>query len=92
MEKQAATLGTRQPNAVEGTRMDAQVHVSALDCRHWPTYRTRRNVLARRLGTPTWVDGTYWRDGYLVRGVSGGVVVVSVAEFEAVYELAGMNE
>jgi len=59
---------------------------------YWPTYRPRRSVCARRLGVPTWIDGHYYRDGYLVRDVHGHVSVVPVADFEAVYELAGRDD
>lgn len=70
---------------------DAELHVSDLDGKHWPRYRARRAVVARRLGGPTWIDGRYFRDGYLVR-TRGAVVVMTVADFEAVYELAGVAD
>lgn len=52
----------------------------------WPTYRPRRAVAARRLAGPAWIDGHYFRDGYLVRDDAGHIGVMSVADFEAIYE------
>jgi len=51
----------------------------------WDTYRPRDAVQAARLAGPYWLDGRYHRDGYLVRDDDGRVIVVDVAEFEAVY-------
>lgn len=62
---------------------------TSVDARRWPTYRPRRAVAARRLSEPVWLDGRYYRDGYLVRDAGGHIVVVTAPEFEAVYELAG---
>lgn len=69
-----------------------ELHAADFDGRRWPTYRTRRSVAARRLGTPTCVDGVIHRDGYLVRDTSGHVVVMEVAAFEAVYELSSRDD
>jgi hypothetical protein len=57
----------------------------------WPAYRARRNVVARRLAEPLWLDGQYFRAGYLVRGADGVLAVMSVQAFEAVYELEGLG-
>jgi hypothetical protein len=54
---------------------------------HWPAYRPRRQVVARRLAEPLWLDGQYFRAGYLVRTPDGHLAVMSVAAFESVYEL-----
>lgn len=72
--------------------MTLELHAAELDGRHWPTYRPRRAVAARRLGAPATIDGRMYRDGYLVRDETGRMVVVGVAEFEAVYELAGRDD
>lgn len=58
----------------------------------WPTYRPRKTVAARRLDRPTTINGRMYTDGYLVRNEAGAMVVVSVAAFEAVYELAGRDD
>lgn len=65
-----------------------ELHTDDLDGKRWPTYRPRRAVAARRLDGPTWLDGHFHRDGYLVRDERGLIAVVTVAAFEAVYELA----
>lgn len=57
----------------------------------WPHYRARRQVVARRLAEPLWLDGQYFRNGYLVRGADGVMAVMSVAAFEAVYELEALG-
>lgn len=54
----------------------------------WPAYRPRQEVTARRLAGPAWIDGHYFRDGYLVRKETGRIVVMGVADFEAIYERA----
>lgn len=69
-----------------------EVHASELKADRWPTYRPRRAVVARRLDGPTWLDGRFYRDGYLVRDASGRFTVVHVAEFEAIYELGTAYE
>jgi hypothetical protein len=69
-----------------------ELHTHDLDGKRWPTYRPRRAVAARRLDGPTWLDGRFFRDGYLVRDERGLIAVVTVAAFEAVYELAAANE
>jgi hypothetical protein len=61
---------------------------ASVDARRWPTYRPRRAVVAHRLSEPIWLDGRYYRDGYIVRDAGGHFVVVTTAEFEAVYELS----
>jgi hypothetical protein len=58
----------------------------------WPTYRPRRSVAARRLPAPSTVGGTVYRDGYLVRDEHGHIVVMAVADFEAIYELARLDD
>lgn len=63
-----------------------------IDTDHWPTYRPRRSVVARRLALPTTVAGRLHADGYMVRDAHGHVHVMNVADFEAVYELAGVGE
>lgn len=65
------------------------IATSEIDAKFWSTYRPRRAVAARRLGRPTWVDGCFHRDGYMVRDELGHFAVVGVAAFEAVYEVAG---
>jgi hypothetical protein len=72
--------------------MAVELHAADFDGRHWPTYRPRRSVAARRLGSPTCVDGTIHLDGYLVRDAHGVVGVMAVADFEAVYELASRDD
>jgi hypothetical protein len=72
--------------------LSAELHLANLDGQRWPTYRPRRAVVARRLTGPTTIDGRMYRDGYLVRDETGRMVVVGVAEFEAVYELAGRDD
>lgn len=62
------------------------------DTSRWPTYRPRRSVTAKRLSAPEVIDGRLYQDGYVVRGVDGRVVVMHVAEFEAIYELARAYE
>jgi hypothetical protein len=69
-----------------------ELHTTDLDGKRWPTYRPRRAVAARRLDGPTWLDGRFFRDGYLVRDERGLIAVVTVAAFEAVYELAAAYE
>jgi hypothetical protein len=69
-----------------------ELHTHDLDGKRWPTYRPRKAVAARRLDGPTWLDGRFFRDGYLVRDERGLIAVVTVAAFEAVYELAGAYE
>ena len=58
-----------------------------LQAERWPSYRPRRQVVAQRLHEPLWLDGDYHRSGYLVRTPDGHFAVMSVAAFEAVYEL-----
>lgn len=58
----------------------------------WPTYRPRKSVAARRLSEPIALDGRLYRDGYVVRDAAGHLVVMAVADFEAVYELASLHE
>lgn len=58
---------------------------------HWPSFRPRLDVRARRVGHPFTFEQRLYRDGYLVTLPEGGLAVVTVAEFEAVYELAGRH-
>lgn len=69
-----------------------ELHTQDLDAKRWPTYRPRRAVAARRLEGPTWLDGRFFRDGYLVRDTHGKFTVVGVSAFETVYELATAYE
>lgn len=62
------------------------------DAHYWPTFRPRRHVKARRVGHAFDFDGRFYRDGYVMRGADGRVVVLTVLEFEAIYEPAGMGE
>lgn len=71
--------------------MADELHAADMDGRHWPTYRPRRSIVARRLGQPAVIDGRYFRDGYMVREPLGRIVVMTVADFEAIYELAGLD-
>lgn len=57
----------------------------------WPRYRVRRDLRAKRIGRPFIFEHHYYRDGYLVRDSNGRYVVVSVADFDALYELAGLE-
>lgn len=68
------------------------IHTTELRADRWPTYRPRKAVAARRLDGPTWLDGRFFRDGYLVRDEQGRITVVAVSAFEAVYERAGAYE
>lgn len=83
---------------VVGRRMSAvgvtmHEHVHATDeARFWPTFRPRHAVKAKRVGRPFDFDGRFYRDGYILRGADGRVVVLTVLEFEAIYEPAGMSE
>lgn len=68
-------------------------HVNTdVDTRWWPTFRPRRHVKARRVGEPFDFGGRFYDDGYVMRGSDGVIVVLSVREFEAVYEPAGRDE
>jgi hypothetical protein len=62
------------------------------DARYWPTFRPRRHVRARRVGHAFDFDGRFYADGYVMRGADGRVVVLTVREFEAIYEPAGRDE
>lgn len=62
------------------------------DATYWPSFRPRRQVRAKRIGRPFDYAGRFYKDGYLLRGGDGRVVVLTVAEFEAIYEPAGMGE
>jgi len=70
--------------------MTLTLETDSIDASRWPTYRPRRAVVARRLAEPVWLDGRFFRDGYMVRDAGGRILVVPVADFEAVYELAGL--
>lgn len=72
--------------------MAIELNTPDLHAERWPSYRARHAITARRLTGPTWLDGRYHRDGYLVSDRKGRVSVVDVAAFEAVYELAGLYE
>jgi hypothetical protein len=51
----------------------------------------RRDVRARRIGHPFIFDSHLYRDGYVVRDNGDGYRVLTVSEFETIYELAGLN-
>lgn len=57
----------------------------------WPRYRVRRDLRAKRIGHEFIFEQHYYRDGYLVNDANGRFVVVSVADFDALYELAGLE-
>jgi hypothetical protein len=65
-----------------------ELHTDELRPERWPRFRPRKAVTAHRLPGPTWLDGHFHRDGYLVRDAEGKITVVGVSAFEAVYELA----
>jgi hypothetical protein len=67
-------------------------HVQVSDATFWPTFRPRHAVKAKRVAGPFDYGGRFYRDGYVLRGADGRIVVLSVAEFEAIYEPAGMGE
>lgn len=62
------------------------------DAQFWPTFRPRHAVKAKRVGRPFDFDGRFYRDGYVMRGGDGRVVVLTVPEFEAIYEPAAIGE
>jgi hypothetical protein len=59
---------------------------------YWPHYRIRRGVRARRVGHPFVLNGRMYNDGYIVRCPDGDFTVVTVAEFNAVYELTERHD
>jgi hypothetical protein len=67
------------------------IETTSVRAEHWPTYRVRLDVRARRVGHPFTFDHRLYPDGYIVHDQGGRVRVVSVAEFEALYELAGLT-
>lgn len=70
-----------------GAEMVTDLRVSEFEG-PWPAYRPRQEVVAKRLARPAWIDGQFFRDGYLVRKETGRIVVMNVAAFEAIYEPA----
>lgn len=66
--------------------------VEPVHVERWPRYRARLDVHAKRIGRPFVHERHLYHDGYLVRQADGQVVVVSVAEFEAFYELSGRDD
>lgn len=54
----------------------------------WPNYRIRRGIRAKRIGHAFVLHGHLYADGYVVRMPAGELAVVTVTEFEALYELS----
>ena len=85
------TRRERGAHARERAPVHDHVHVDD-DARYWPAFRPRREIRARRVGHAFDFDGRFYRDGYVMRAADGRIVVLTVPEFEAIYEPAGTNE